>query len=60
MIFVYTSKKVMDELDEYKKLLKDLMSNDSEHFISPEDIYFDSLVIDAVELVGDHHVVWLN
>jgi len=60
MAFVYTRKKVMDDLDEFRKLLKDIMCNDSENSIYPEEIYFDSLIIDVIELVGDHLVVWLN
>lgn len=60
MIFVYTSKNVMDELDEFRKFLKDIMHSDSENFIYPEEVYFDSLIIDVIELVGDHLVVWLN
>jgi len=50
----------MDDLYEFEKLLKEIMSGDSEHLLSPEDIYFDSPVTDVIELVGDHLVVWLN
>ena len=50
----------MDDLNEFKELLKIIMREDSEHFIHPEEIYFDSLTIDAIELVGDRYVVWLN
>ena len=50
----------MEDLSKFKKLLKEIMSKDSEYVLSPEEIYFDSLVIDAIELVGDRWVVWLN
>jgi hypothetical protein len=52
--------KVMDDLDKFKKLLQEILNTDSDHFISPIEIYFDSLVIDVIELVGNHYVVWLN
>ena len=43
-----------DELNGiFKELLKMIMSETSEHFIQPEEIYFDSLTIDAIELVGE-------
>ena len=45
---------------EFRRLLDEIMSRDSESILSPEEIYFDSLVIDALEMVGDNHVVWLN
>ena len=50
----------MEDLSEFKRLLKEIMSKDSEHSLSPEEIYFDSLVIDVIELVGDRWVMWLN
>ena len=46
----------MEDLSKFKKLLEQIMSKDSEHFMNPEEIYFDSLVIDVIELVGDHVV----
>jgi len=60
MTFVYNSSYTMEDLSKFKKLLKEIMSKDSEHVLSPEEIYFDSLVIDVIELVGDSWVVWLN
>jgi hypothetical protein len=50
----------MEDLDKYMKLLQEIMDKNPDHFISPEDIYFDSPVMDVIELVGNHHVVWLN
>jgi len=50
----------MEDLSKFKRLLKEIMSKDSEHFLSPKEIYFDSLVIDVIELVGEKYVVWLN
>ena len=45
---------------EFSKLLQQIMSRDSEHVLSPEEIYFESLVIEVIELIGDSWVVWLN
>jgi hypothetical protein len=42
------------------KLLKEIMDKDSIHYMSPEEIYFESLVIEVIEMVGDRWVVWLN
>jgi hypothetical protein len=50
----------MEDLSKFKKQLKEIKSKDSEHFMSPEEIYFDSLVIDVIEPVGDQWIVWLN
>jgi len=58
--FVYNSSYTMEDLSKFKKPLKDIMRKDSEHFMSHEEIYFDSLVIDVIELVGDRWVMWLN
>ena len=49
----------MEDLSKFKKFLSEIMSKDSESFLSPEEIYFDSLVIDVIERVGNH-VVCLN
>ena len=50
----------MDNLNKFWKLLQEIMSTDSDHIINPEEIYFDSLFIEVIELVGDHWVVCLN
>jgi hypothetical protein len=50
----------MDDLDDFKKLLSEIFSRESEHLLNPEEIYFDTLVTDVIELVGNHLVVWLN
>ena len=50
----------MEELNKFKKLVQDIMNKDSGYLLSPEEIYFDSLVIDVIELVGDRWVVWMN
>jgi hypothetical protein len=50
----------MDDLDKFMKLLKEMMDKDSVHYMSPEEIYLESLVIEVIEYVGDRHVVWLN
>jgi hypothetical protein len=60
MAYVYASNKVMDDLDDFRKLLNEIFSKESEHILSPEEIYFDNLVTDAIELVGNHLVIWLN
>ena len=51
---------VMDDLFEFVKLLKEIMSSDSRYLLSSEEIYFDCPVTDVIELAGDHLVVWLN
>lgn len=60
MTFVYYPKFAMDDIDEFKKYLQEIMGQESEFLLNPEEIYFDCLVIDVIELVGEHLVVWLN
>jgi hypothetical protein len=50
----------MDDLDKFTRLLKEIMDKDSVHYMSPEEIYIACLEIEAIEIIGDHHVVWLN
>lgn len=50
----------MDDIDAFKKLLQEIMGKDSASMITPEEIYFDTPVTEAIELVGSHLVVWLN
>lgn len=57
---VYSSKYVMDDIDAFKKLLQQIMSQESEFLLNPEEIYFDCPVIEVIEMVGNHLVVWLN
>ena len=60
MPFVYISNIDMDNLDKFNKLLQEILNHDSVYMIRPEEIYFDSLLIDVIELVGDRWVVYLN
>ena len=50
----------MDDLTEFNRLLQEILRSDSGHLLSPEEIYFDTLVTDVIELVGSHLVVWMN
>ena len=50
----------MDDIDEFRRYLQEIMSQESEFLLNPEELYFDCLVIDVIELVGNHLVVWLN
>lgn len=50
----------MDDILEFRKIIQEIMEENSKFFMSPDDLYFDSPVIDAIEMVGDHLVVWLN
>lgn len=58
--FVYITKPAMDDLTEFNRLLQEILHSDSGHLLSPEEIYFDTLVTDVIELVGSHFVVWMN
>jgi hypothetical protein len=50
----------MDEISEFRKLLKEIMDRDSESILSPEEIYFESLVIEVIEMVDERWVAWMN
>ncbi len=50
----------MDDIDAFKKLLQEILNQDSEHVLNPEEIYFDCPVMDVIEMVGEHVLVWLN
>jgi len=58
MTFVIASNSIMDDLDKFKKLLQEIMRKDSDDIINPEEIYFDSLFIEVIELVGERWVVF--
>lgn len=60
LILVYSAKSAMDDISAFKKLLQEIMDKDSISMIPPAEIYFDTPVTDAIELVGSHLVVWLN
>lgn len=50
----------MDDIDAFKKLIQEILNKDAEHLLNPEEIYFDTPVMDVIEMVGHHLVVWLN
>ena len=50
----------MDDLIEFNRILQEILHSDAAYLLSPEEIYFDTLVTDVIELVGSHLVVWLN
>ena len=57
---LYDPTLAMDDIDEFRRYLQEIMSQESEFLLNPEELYFDCLVIDVIELVGNHLVVWLN
>ena len=50
----------MEDLSEFKKLLKEIMSQEPKPTLSEEEIHFDVLAMKVIELVGEKYVVWLN
>jgi hypothetical protein len=60
MALVYSQKFTMDDIDAFKKLLQEILNQRSEHVLSPEEIYFDCPVMDVIEMVGEHVLVWMN
>jgi hypothetical protein len=60
MTFVYSQKFAMDDIEAFKKLLQEILNKDTEHLLNPEEIYFDTPVMDVIEMVGPHTVVWMN
>ncbi len=46
--------------DEFRKLLRQVMSQECKPLMSEEEIHFDVLAIEVMELVGEKYVVWLN
>ena len=47
----------MDHFDEFRKLLRQIMSQDCKPTMSEEEIHFDQLAMEVMELVGDRWVV---
>jgi len=43
----------MDHLEDFKRLLQQIMSKNPEPTMSPEKIHFDRLAMEVMELVGD-------
>jgi hypothetical protein len=50
----------MEDLSKFKKLLKEIMSQEPKPTLSEEEIHFEELAIGVLELVGEKYVVWLN
>ena len=48
----------MEDLPEFKKLLKEIMSQEPKPLMSEEEIHFEELAIGVLELVGEKYVVW--
>ena len=49
----------MDNSDEFRKLLQEIMIKDPKPKMSSEEIAFEVEVIKVLELVGDY-MIWLN
>ena len=50
----------MEHPNDFHKILRQIMSQDPEPLMSEEEIHFDMLSMEVMELVGDSWVVWLN
>ena len=50
----------MEHPDEFQKILRQVMSQECKPLMSEEDIHFDILSMEVVELVGGKWVLWLN
>jgi len=48
----------MNHSDEFKRLLRQIMSKEPEPIYSPDEIHFDRLAMEVMELMGDRWVVW--
>ena len=49
----------MEDLMEFQKLLRQIMSQETKPVLREEEIHFDVLAMGVLAHVGDH-VVWLN
>ncbi len=50
----------MKHPDEFRKLLQQIMSQECKPLMSKEEIHFDVLSMEVIELVGGRWIVWLN
>ncbi|MFH0757256.1 MAG: hypothetical protein V2B15_08220 [Bacteroidota bacterium] len=50
----------MEQLNEFKKLLRQIMSQDLKPIYNQEEIDQTVRKIEVMELVGEKYVVWLN
>ena len=50
----------MEHPNEFHKILQQIMSQEPQPLMSEEEIHFDQLAMEVMELVGDSYVVWLN
>ncbi len=46
--------------DEFTELLRQIMSQECKPLMSEEEIHFDLLAMNVMQLVGDNDVEWLN
>ncbi len=50
----------MEHPNEFKKILRQILSQECKPLKSKEEIHFDHLAMEVMELVGDQWVVWVN
>jgi len=50
----------MEHPNEFHKILRQVMSQELKPILSEEEIHFDELAMEVIELVGGKYVVWLN
>jgi len=50
----------MNKSDKFHKILRQVMSQEPKPLLSEEEIHFDVLSMNVIELVGEKYVVWLN
>ena len=46
--------------NDFHKILRQVMSQEPKPTLSEEEIHFDVLAMDVIELVGGKYVVWMN
>ena len=50
----------MEHPNEFHKILRQVMSQEPKPILSEEEIHFEVLSMDVMELVREKYVVWLN
>lgn len=50
----------MEDPNEFQKILRLMMTQEPRPILSEEEIHFDVLSMEVIELVGDKYVVWMN
>jgi hypothetical protein len=50
----------MEHPNDFHKILRQITSQEPKPVLSEEEIHFDVLAMEVIELVGNKYVVWLN